>query len=255
MLNSLKIILDETLNIYNLATLNGKLFIPFFICCIYLLLSNREEDRRARNYLVYPSLVLFFFLFNPVLIHYMCKYIAVDERIVRIYWPLPMEIVMAYCLVSFFTRIKKNWKRAVLLISAAFILLLGTGGAHAGVSYEMAGNLYKMPKGTKEVADNIYELSLHEDCDVIMPLDIFFWIREYKSSIHFPYIRLTSAAYKIYGLEDLDMLGQLGRDGGCRFIVVNTSEPSKGSLEDYSYIKIREIDGQDTIYEIYALME
>ena len=58
MMNVLKNIVSETLDIYSLATLDGKLFIPFFIGCIYLLLSRKEEHDRARIYLVYPSLII-----------------------------------------------------------------------------------------------------------------------------------------------------------------------------------------------------
>ena len=36
MLESLKIIVEETLEIYMLATLDGRLFIPFFLCLIFI---------------------------------------------------------------------------------------------------------------------------------------------------------------------------------------------------------------------------
>ena len=124
MLDSLKIILKETLEIYELATLGGSLFIPFFLCLVYLLFSPTKEDDRARTYLVYPSLVLMLFLFNPVLIHFLYKYIEIPERIARIYWPLPMDMIFVYCLIRLFSTLRQGWKKALLravVLSIAFI--------------------------------------------------------------------------------------------------------------------------------------
>ena len=84
MIESLKIIFEETLSVYKLGTLDGRLFIPFIICCLYILLSSSKEDDRARKYFVYPSLILCLFIFNPVFIHYMIKFMEDPERVVKI---------------------------------------------------------------------------------------------------------------------------------------------------------------------------
>lgn len=255
MLESLKIIIGETFEIYNLATLGGKLFIPFFIACVYLLLSPAEEDRRARYYLVYPSLILFVFLFNPVFIHLMYKYIAVPERIVRIFWPLPMDVLCVYCLVRVFFTLKENWKKAVALLAALMLLLLNSGGSLAGVSFGVADSPYKLPKGTKQVSDAIYELNLHENANVILPESLFYWIREYNSSIRMPYIRDMKQFYDDDKVMDLDLVGRMGLEGDCRYIVLNDSEPTRGSLEDYGYEQVIAIDGSDCHFLLYMLRD
>lgn len=255
MIESLRIIIGETLEIYGLATQGGKLFIPFFIACIYLLLSPAEADKRARQYLVYPSLILFLFLFNPVFIHLMYKFIAVPERIVRIFWPLPIDIICVYCLVRAFFALKENWKKAVLLVSALLMLLLNSGGAIAGVSFGVADNPYKLPKGTKQVSDAIYELNLHEPANVILPESLFYWIREYNSSIRMPYIRDLELFYDDNDVMDLDIVGELGLEGSCRYVVLNDSEPTKGSLELYGYEQVISIPGNDCHFLLYQLKD
>ena len=252
MLNILRNILDETVEVYSLATLGGKLFIPFFIACIYLLLAEKEKQGRAPPYLVYPSLILTFILFNPVFIHLLYKFIGVEERIVRIYWPLPMDIVVVYCFVRLLGSLKTTKKKLIALVSAVFLLLSISGFTHSGESYGLAANAQKMPEGTKEICDAIYELNYHEPSDVIMTPDLFFWVRQYNASIRVPFIREIRNWY-IDGALDLDTVGKTGAENGCRYVVLNISEACEGALESYGYEVRTEIQGQDTLYRIYML--
>lgn len=255
MLESLKIILDETFEIYNLATLNGKLFIPFFIACVYLLLSPAEEDRRARQWLVWPSLIMFLFLFNPVFIHLMYKFIGVEERIVRIFWPLPIDVVCVYAMARLFFALKGKWQRATALLAAVMLMFLNSGGSLAGVSFKPADNAYKLPKGTKQVCDAIYSLNTYQPSNVILPESLFFWIREYNSSIRMPYMRDMEMMYDEEGVMDLDTVGRKGVEGSCGYVVLNDSLPMKGELESSGYEKVFSVEGEDCFYHIYQLKQ
>ena len=253
MLEIVKNITAETLAVYSAATLGGKLFIPFFICCIYLLVDRSKEHERARAFLLYPSLILMVIIFNPVFIHLLNKYIAVDERIVRIFWPLPIGMTCVYCLLHFIAHADKTWKKLVMLLGAVFLLLLCTEFTHAGVSYVRAGNIEKMPKGTKEVCSAIYELNLHEPSDVVMTTGLFYWVRQYNASIRVPYIRDVKHWYTEDGKLDLAVMGKKGAEGGCTYAVLNSDEPTVGSLEDHGYHLRMTVDGQDSVYYIYML--
>ena len=249
----LKNIVSETLEIYSLATLGGVLFIPFFICVIYLILDRSAEHDRARVYLVYPALVIMLIIFNPVIIHLLYKYIGVEERIVRLYWPLPMDAVMVYCFVRVMTLLDKRWKKLFLSAAAVFLLLLGTGFTHSGQSYGAAENAQKMPVGTKEVCTVIYESNMHEPCDVIMQPELFFWVRQYRSSIRVPYIREIKKWYNDDGALDLDIVGETGSENGCKFVVLNTGEAFSGELEKYGYSVFETVPAGDDMYIIYIL--
>ncbi|MDO4983069.1 MAG: hypothetical protein Q4E35_05885 [Eubacteriales bacterium] len=255
MLEIIKNITSETLTVYSAATLGGKLFIPFFICCIYLLVDRKSEHDRARAYLLYPSLILMVIIFNPVLIHFLYKYIGVEERIVRIFWPLPIGMTCVYCLVHFLSRADKRWKKLVMVLGAAFMLLLCTEFTHSGISYSRALNVEKMPKGTKEVCDAIYELNLHEPSDAVMTENLFYWVRQYNSSIRMPYIRDAKHWYTEDGRLDLDIMGKTGSEGSCKYAVLNSDEPTVGSLEDYGFELIKTIEGQDSFYFLYRSAE
>lgn len=253
MLSILKNIVSETLEIYSLATLNGVLFVPFFICIVYLILDRNAAHDRARAYLVYPSLIIMFIIFNPVIIHLLYKYIRVEERIVRLYWPLPMSTVIAYCFVHVITALDKRWKKLLLSAAAVFLLLLGTGFTHSGQSYEPAKNAQKMPVGTKEVCTVIYESNMHEPCDVIMQPELFFWVRQYRSSIRVPYIREIKNWYTEDGALDLDIVGKTGSENGCKYVVLNTGTPFAGDVEKYGYSLFETVPAGDDAYIIYEL--
>ena len=253
MLDILKNIVSETLDIYALATLDGKLFIPFFIGCIYLLLSRDEAHSRARTYLVYPSLIIMFIVFNPVIIHLIYKYIRVEERIVRLYWPLPMDAVIVYCFVHALHSVKGHWRKIILSAAAVFLLLLGTGFEHSGQSYTLALNPQKMPAGTKDVCDAIYEYNLHEPCDVILPDNLFYWVRSYRSAIQIPFMYDMRDWYDENHVLDLDTVGRTGAENNCKYVVLHTGEQFSGELEKYGYSEFLTVPAGDDSYIIYRL--
>lgn len=252
MLDSLKIITDETLMVYRLATLDGRLFLPFIICIIYLLLSHSEEHKRARQYFVYPTLVLCLFIFNPVLIHYMIKFTFDPERVARMYWPLPIGAVIVYCVISAFYSLKKHWERGALLVAAVLVLLLVTEGNHAGIGFQKAENPEKLIPGAKEVCDTIYSFNGEGECSVLFPQNLFFWVREYNSAILTPYRNKVDFMYTEDGTIDLDATGEKALEAECDYVVYSGTAPAQGRLEDYGYVYLREVPGEDCTYYIYG---
>lgn len=253
MLESLRIIVEETMEIYMLATLDGRLFIPFFIALIYIFASGKKEDDIARRYLVYPALVLLFFLFNPVFIHFVYKYIGVPERIVRMYWPLPMDMIFIYCLIRIVSGCGKVWKKAVVLAAAVLMLFINSGANMAGQSYGVAENPEKLPKGAKEVSDTLYVLNDYQDPYVILPSDLFFWVREYNPYVRMPYVRDVYRMEQKDPVMDLDALAEMAVDGGCEFIIVSTAQQTKGDLTGHGFAEKARIEAKDFQYIIYQL--
>lgn len=251
MLESLKIILDETLSVYRLGTLDGRLFIPFVICCVYLLLSPAKEDDRARQYFVYPSLILCIFIFNPVFIHYMIKIMGDPERVVRIFWPLPIGGVFVYCIIRAFYALKARWKRVVLLLAAVGMLLLVSDFNVAGISFKRAENPEKLITGAKEISDTIYAYSGEREVRVLVPKNLFFWMREYNAFLLTPYQHEAEFMYDDDGALDLDTTGQKARAAECEYVVVSGTAASTGTLEDYGYSLIADISGDDCTYYLY----
>jgi len=243
--------MEETASVYRLGTLDGRLFIPFVICCMYLLLSPAEEDKRAREYFVYPSLVLCLFIFNPVFIHYMIKFMLDPERVVRIFWPLPIGGGIVYCGIPAVYALRGRWKRAVLLAAAVLTLLLVSDGNHAGISFSRADNPEKLIKGAKEVCDTIYNLAGEREKRVLVPKNLFFWIRGYDPFILTPYQHKAEFMYDDNGAFDSETTGEKALEAECEFIVVPGVAPEYCTLGDYGYTLAAAVPGEDCIYYIY----
>ncbi len=255
MIESLKIIFEETLSVYKLGTLDGRLFIPFIICCLYILLSPSKEDDRARKYFVYPSLILCLFIFNPVFIHYMIKFMEDPERVVRVFWPLPIGGVFIYCIIRAYYDIKTRWKKCVLLVGFVLVLLFITEGSHAGISFVKADNAEKLIYGAKEVSDTIYTLNEGQEARVLVPNHLFFWMREYNAAIILPYQHKTDFMYDDNDELDLDVTAQKALEADCKYIVISTAGARHGALEDYGYELVSSVAGTDCEYQIYMLTE
>lgn len=251
MAESLKIILEETMSVYRLGTLDGRLFIPFAVCTLYILLSPSREEDRARQYLVYPSLILCVFIFNPVFIHYMIKIMGDPERVVRVFWPLPIGGVFVYCVIRAFYALRERWKKAVLLVAAVATLLLISNGNVAGISFQRAQNPEKLIPGAKQVCDRIYDYAGERETRVLMPKTLFFWTREYNARILLPYQHKTEFMYNDDGILDLDVTGQKAREEDCEFVVISTATDSVGALEDYGYSYVLFAEGDNCKYLIY----
>lgn len=254
MLESLKIIFDETLSVYHLATLDGRLFIPFIVCVLYLLFAPGDKHSRARRYFVYPTLILCVFIFNPVFIHYMIKFTYDPERVARMYWPLPIAAVIVYCVMSAFYALSKRWQRGALLACSLLVLLLITEGSHAGISFKKAENPEKLIPGAKEICDAVYNLSEGEEATVLVPSNLFFWVREYNAGILTPYKhKADEFMYTDDGELDLDATGEKALEAECDYVVYSSSAPALGSLEDYGYVRRYQVYGDNCVYYIYGL--
>lgn len=253
MLESLKVILDETMSVYRLGTLDGRLFIPFALCCLYILLSPSREDDRARQYLVYPSLILCLFIFNPVFIHYMIKIMGDPERVVRVFWPLPMGGVFVYCVIRALGALNARWKKAVVIAAMVATLLLMSDGNVAGISFRRAENAEKLIPGAKQVCDRIYDIAGEREVRVLMPKNLFFWTREYNALILTPYQHKTEFMYDDDGILDLDTTGEKAREADCEFVVISDATASTGALEDHGYAWASIAPGDNCYYHIYRL--
>lgn len=255
MLESLRIIVEETMDVYRLGTLDGRLFIPFAICCVYLLLSPNKEHDRARQYFVYPSLILCVFIFNPVFIHYMVKIMGDPERVVRVFWPLPIGGVFVYCVIHALCTLHEKWKKAAVLLAMVGTLLLISDGNVAGISFRRADNAEKMIPGVQEMCDTIYNLTGERETRVLMPKSLFFWTRSYNALILTPFTNKTDFMYAEDGLWDLDATGENALEENCEYVVITSAVKSHGSLEDYGYYLAASVNGDNCLYYIYRLAE
>ena len=245
-----QVLVNETLSIYNLATFNGTLFTFFALCCLFLLVSKRKEEKRIRNCLVLPSFLLVFLVLNPIILHYALKSVNFG-RLPRLFWAFPFEFVIVYCITEAAEFFKEGWKKAVIIVCSLLILFWGAG-AEVLQHLSIATNPYKVPDYTIELTDIIKAEEDEPSPMVAAPISVLHWFRQYDTDICTAYPRLGESSFRdAMDTEpvDLDKIGQTyARDFDCDFLVLDNFKESTGSLCDYGYSYVATVDGR---YEVY----
>jgi len=170
---------------------------------------------------------------------------------VRMFWPLPMDMIVIYCLIRLLSGLNRTWKKAALIACTAFLFFLNANGSRPSESYGRALNIEKMPIGSKEVCDSLFILNDFQLVDAIIPTDLFFWSREYNPAIRIPYARDMDEMVTENGELDIDLVGKAAIEGNCGFVVLNASEPSVGDITDYGFEYVKSVNGRDCQYLIY----
>ncbi len=180
---------------------------PFYVVLylaslVSLVLFWKTMKRGRRFFLVYSILCLVLFIYNPISVNLIEKYLLNNERVaVRLFLLLPMVFTEAYVFANLVMASFKKSKALASALTVLFVFLLFGFGitpwqrAEKGWGVDMylpSENLYKIPQEHLNIADAILEdmdgdraiLSLyefHEKNDIGGTLN--FSIRMYTSRI------------------------------------------------------------------------
>lgn len=245
----IQVLLDETFSIYNIAAFDGSLFVVFALFCLFLLVSGRRSDIRARDGLAIPSLFIMLFVMNPVIVHYLLKHLSF-ARVARLFWAFPFELVILYCLTEAVWHFRERWKKLLICVCVPALLFWG---AHCEILQHLsiATNPYKVPDYTIELTELINSQKDEQRPTVAAPSGVQHWFRQYDTDIVICYGREGDDPFKSAinaDTVDLDLIGGvLAPAYGCDFIILDATAPSAGSLEDYGYIPAGSVDN----YAVY----
>ncbi len=246
---SLRIILSETMEIYNRSTWSGRLFLPFALIALLLLIAERREDRRVRLWIVLPSALLLLVLLNPVLMHYVYKS-QMFERTIRFYWALPFSLLLVYGFVELQALLRPLWKKAAVLLSALMLLFCMCSARPTQSQYiDRSENVMKVPQVTVEFSEVFHRYGGAEPT-AALPVYISKYMRIYDASIRMPYGYWSTDAFHnemASDTPDLDLIGgQYAPATGCDFVVLQDGTAYVGSLESWGYVPV------DTLHSPYG---
>ncbi|TGY96599.1 hypothetical protein E5329_08520 [Petralouisia muris] len=143
--------------------------IEFFFLAYVLALAVFwfQKKQNLKSFFVYPALFAFFTVFNPYLMIPIADKIGLAPRIRRIYWLLPVNLVLAFATTWLVYALSKRWKQAIAvilcLIAAAFF------GENQWAHMIPAENSFKIKNETIEIADII-----EKDADTADPKSCLF---------------------------------------------------------------------------------
>lgn len=254
----------EIQEIYQLFSGSGLVMTGFAIAVCYLLYKSKNQ--LLRKYFLYPSLIVFIVVNNPITIGLLVETGFMEqERYVRLYWLLPISVIIAYACTMFIERVRKQ--RSKYIVGFLIICMMFFSGSYifASGNFQKATNPYKLPQKVINVTDRIVEDiekdgGKVEETRIVVPSDLSGYIRQYNGDIKLLYGRRVEYNTDVDGYlaeqvkdamdegsVDCELVATKARKSGCKYVVVEKEKKLEGELEGYGYELMKVQDG----YSIY----
>lgn len=249
--------------ITNFKSFIGSGWLMWACFCVALLICFfLRKDQRKK--LCTVSIILCVIIINPVV------YKLFGERFLsgvywRLFWTLPIVILIAAVLTELSGKISKNVLRFLTVgVLCIAIALTGKSVINRG-TYTVPDNDYQIPQAAIDVSDLVLSDTDHMPVLILAPDDLVCYIRQYSAKIRLAYGRdiwgfisdpkdWERDLYERVHAEQVDYeaLGTAAYGYGCSYIVFDTqkNELPKGiSKMGYTYV------GSTEQYVVYALEE
>ena len=133
--------LQKIVEIEKVAFENLQWYVLVYLICLILIAFF--GGRLYRRTFLFPVLLLGLTVYNPLLIVPLAqRFSSVDSRIRRIFWLLPVELVLSVISAVLIVRLGKLWKQIV--VTLALIVLISVAGLSVLTGYHKADNLQKL---------------------------------------------------------------------------------------------------------------
>ncbi|WP_343248578.1 hypothetical protein [Diplocloster hominis] len=210
---------------------NGIYFLLYFLAVIYILLIEKD----SRKYFVYPSVLVTLLTFNPIFFKIVTKFFFEEAVYWRMFWLLPIPILLAYVFTHIIVRQKNNGLRySVLIIVTLLIIMSGDFifNFNNG-NFKTSENYFKLPTATLEVSQLIHKDSGEDgDLKLAAPHLLATTIRQYDATIPLLFGRRPEESSCPESMEmydqlnsdspDLNVVVRIAREYGCRYFALYT---------------------------------
>lgn len=181
---------------YMLYKGTGSYFALFFIAMIVIFyippdrpkhdaLKNKRISNRA--YCIYYPLLAFLMIFSPLIAKPVVSVITVTVYW-RIFWIIPMTVIIALAMTTFVMKVPAGPKRLLATIGCLVVIVVSGSLIVNSDNYQKPANWYKIPYEAVEICEMI-----RDDTDgfasVAAPPQLTPYIRQYDASISMPYGR------------------------------------------------------------------
>lgn len=167
---------------------NAKYLILYVIALVLILMGRNKWSKRL---FLYPMILIFMTIFNPLIVGFLIKYLDISARYYRFIWLLPMAMVISFVSVELISKIK-NKKIYVASICAVIAVLIVFGNVKSRFeSYIVIDNKYK-------VSDDIIQISqiIHRDTQQENP------VVAYSNLLMLEYRTYDPSVISVFGRDD-----------------------------------------------------
>lgn len=235
---------------------DGTIVITSCIVMLFFLLWPRNF--KLKQYFLYPSIVILIFINNPLCIYYIVESGLLSyNRYVRLYWLLPVTFILAYLCVKLVTK-AKNWRRIVVALICAGIIIYTGSYMFTNESYTKMTNLYKLPDDVIEICDFIendviFGGKTMEETRIVAPVIVSSYIHQYNGEIKTLFGRYNNSSVyydvaqnmmKLLEAPELDVkaICDYAHESACDYIVIDDNKPQNGKFRKYDYEQLAQVE-------------
>lgn len=255
----------ETCKLFNGTGVHMVLFLAAVLLLGGLCKSNKEK---SHAFLLSGYTVCFFLIFFcPLTAKVIMDYCIGTEVYWRMFWILPLPIVIAYAFSLRLRTAENRWRRC--LCAAGMLLVIAVTGTavYQPEVFVEAENPYKLPQEVIDVCDMINEDAREnsiEEKKAVVVNELLPYIRQYDGSIKMPYGRDATrglrgkgkATKRLYALmndpeADFKSLAKYAKKKKCNYLVYYKNGFADETLRSRGYERI----GETSSYFVYRLEE
>ncbi|MBO5387443.1 MAG: hypothetical protein J6A59_04805, partial [Lachnospiraceae bacterium] len=172
---------EEAKELLNWILLYYDRFIVIMVTIVIIYLFFAEKSSRVK--IIYPIVLVFVCVLNPILYHYVLKKIIYW----RVFWLLPESIIIGYGLAHLVKSVKPTVVKVAVLIIMVAVLIAGGNNVYKVADFEQTKNQQKVATETKTVGDIMLSIDKNPKC--IVPEELAWEMRVYSGDIELLYGR------------------------------------------------------------------
>ena len=178
------------------------------VVMLFFLGRKYQEEKQTVRFLVWPTILVLLFLFNPLFYRYVGSRFFAGVYW-RLFWMLPVSFTAAYVVVWLVCRWKKQAVRIVVLVAALGTIALSGQKIYSKATFTEAENEYKLPQAALDVADILAGAGVSWKVRSVVPNELLCYIRQYRCDIGLFYGRNVGGFFSGIGDDEVAMYQQM----------------------------------------------
>ena len=233
----------------NLFNVNSGYFILFIFAIIFLIKYERKNALVYRK-ICLLSIGILLAIYNPIIVFGLDKVARSPERYVRIFWLLPMVVVLAYVSVRIMEKVPKEESKNMMKVLLVLGLVFAGKSIINSNDFHMTQNWYKLPQEVLEICDIFPENTT--EYKIVADPSVSAYIRQYDGRIKMLYGRYNAENLDIYkwlqsNPLEISLITRHARVNYCQYIVLDKRKEWSDQMEAWGY----ELRGETENYAVY----
>lgn len=247
--------LYKVLNVYKWYT-GGGLHLIFYGCALVYLLFGVKDRLVKKTFVGYTLLFAVVYAF-PLTANVIMKHFIGESVYWRMFWALPIVIVLPFVFVHLVQRLPFKWLQAIVAVGLSVLIGVTGNFVYIQATFERPANLYKVPESVPLVCEVVKEDAQKQDVEkvkIVVDETLIAYIRQVDAGIYMPYGRNAVRNQSMTGnkrvlfhqmeldVPEYDILDAAVKRESCNYIVWKGSEETEAGFDALGYRLVDTVD-------------